>query len=180
MGAGDLAGAPPAGYGQYATFQPTFLYELIWDLALAAVLVWLGHHRRIRPPGLFALYVAGYSAFRIFEETLRIDSSEHFLGLRLNFFVALSARSPGWPGSSSTSAAPTRPRRESLPDELRRGRRRGRGPGGGARPAADRRGAADSDSVPSTPPRNSARSAVVQQAKPAGRPGGRPGSISGS
>ena len=79
----------PAAYAQYATFQPTFLYEIIWDLALAAALVWLGHHRRIRPPGLFALYIAGYSAFRIFEETLRIDSSEHFLGLRLNFFVAL-------------------------------------------------------------------------------------------
>ncbi len=78
----------PAGYGQYATFQPTFLYELIFDLALAAALVWLGHHRSIRPPGLFALYVTGYSAFRIFDETLRIDSSEHFLGLRLNFYIA--------------------------------------------------------------------------------------------
>jgi prolipoprotein diacylglyceryl transferase len=78
----------PAGYTSHATFQPTFLYELIFDLALAAALVWLGHHRRIRPPGLFALYVAGYSAFRMLEETLRIDSSEHFLGLRLNFFVA--------------------------------------------------------------------------------------------
>jgi len=64
------------------------LYELIFDLALAAFLVWLGHHRRIRPWGLFALYVAGYSAYRIFEESIRIDSSEHFLGLRLNFYVA--------------------------------------------------------------------------------------------
>ena len=78
----------PAGYTQFRTFQPTFLYEIIWDLLLAAVLVWLGHHRKIRPPGLFALYVAGYSAFRIFEESLRIDNSEHFLGLRLNFYVA--------------------------------------------------------------------------------------------
>jgi prolipoprotein diacylglyceryl transferase len=79
----------PAQYAHFATFQPTFLYELIWDLALAAALVWLGHHRKIRPWGLFALYIAGYSAFRIFEESLRIDSSEHFLGLRLNFYVAL-------------------------------------------------------------------------------------------
>ncbi len=78
----------PAGYVGYRTFQPTFLYELVFDLALAAALVWLGHHRRIRPWGLFALYVAGYSAFRIYEELLRIDSSEHFLGLRLNFYVA--------------------------------------------------------------------------------------------
>jgi prolipoprotein diacylglyceryl transferase len=78
----------PPGYLQYATFHPTFLYELIWDFALAAVLVWLGHHTRIKAPGLFALYVAGYSAFRMFEESLRVDSSVHIFGLRLNFYVA--------------------------------------------------------------------------------------------
>jgi prolipoprotein diacylglyceryl transferase len=78
----------PAGYKQYQTFHPTFLYEFIFDLLWAAVLVWLGHHRKIKPPGLFALYVAGYSAFRIFEEALRVDPSEHFLGLRLNMYVA--------------------------------------------------------------------------------------------
>ncbi|HEX7994502.1 MAG TPA: prolipoprotein diacylglyceryl transferase [Streptosporangiaceae bacterium] len=78
----------PPGYTAFRTFQPTFLYELIFDLALAALLVWLGHHTRVKPPGLFALYVTGYSAFRIFEESLRIDSSEHFLGLRLNLYVA--------------------------------------------------------------------------------------------
>lgn len=77
-----------AGYTQYRTFHPTFLYELIFDVALAAALVWLGHHRHIWPPGLFALYVAGYSAFRIFEESLRIDPSQHFLGLRLNMYIA--------------------------------------------------------------------------------------------
>ena len=79
----------PPGYAAYSTFHPTFLYELIWDLSLAAFLVWLGHHRSIRPPGLFALYVTGYSAFRIFEESLRVDPSEHFLGLRFNMYVAI-------------------------------------------------------------------------------------------
>ena len=78
----------PAGYLGYSTFQPTFLYELIWDLALAATLVWLIHHTRIRAPGIFALYVTGYSAFRIFEELLRVDPAHHFLGERLNFWVA--------------------------------------------------------------------------------------------
>ena len=81
-------GFRPAGYARYTTFHPTFLYELIFDLLLAAFLVWLGHHRDIRPPGLFALYVTGYSAFRIFEESLRVDPSEHFLGQRLNTYVA--------------------------------------------------------------------------------------------
>ena len=79
----------PPGFLAYRTFQPSFLYELIFDLALAAALVWLGHHRNIRPWGLFALYVGGYSGYRIFEETIRVDYSVHVLGLRLNFFVAI-------------------------------------------------------------------------------------------
>jgi prolipoprotein diacylglyceryl transferase len=78
----------PPGYEAYSTFQPTFLYELIWNLGLAGFLVWLGHHRRIRAPGLFALYVTGYSGFRIFEELLRVDPAHHLLGFRLNFWVA--------------------------------------------------------------------------------------------
>lgn len=78
----------PDGYQQHETFHPTFFYEAIWDLALAGFLVWLERHREIRPPGLFALYVTGYCAFRIFEELLRVDPSHYILGLRLNFFVA--------------------------------------------------------------------------------------------
>ncbi len=80
----------PAQYATDPTFHPTFLYEIIWNLALAAFLVTLGRRRDIRPPGLFALYVAGYSAFRIFEELLRVDPAHHFLGLRLNLFVAIA------------------------------------------------------------------------------------------
>lgn len=78
----------PGRYAADATFHPTFLYELIWNLLLAAAIVVLGKRLRIRPPGLFALYVAGYSAFRIFEELLRVDPAHHLLGLRLNFYVA--------------------------------------------------------------------------------------------
>jgi prolipoprotein diacylglyceryl transferase len=84
-----------ARYERYATFQPSFLYELIFDLVLAAALTWLGRHRDIRPPGLLALYVAGYSAYRIFEETIRIDSSAHFLGLRLNMYIAIAGTLAG-------------------------------------------------------------------------------------
>ncbi len=78
----------PVGYLAYSTFQPTFLYELIWDLVLAGALTWVIRHRSIRAPGIFALYVTGYSAFRIFEETLRVDPAHHYLGERLNFWVA--------------------------------------------------------------------------------------------
>ncbi len=79
----------PPGYLNDATYHPTFLYELIFDIALAFGLIWLGKRGKVRRPGLFALYVVGYSAFRIFEESLRVDPSEHFLGLRLNMYVAI-------------------------------------------------------------------------------------------
>ncbi|MHB1593984.1 MAG: prolipoprotein diacylglyceryl transferase [Streptosporangiaceae bacterium] len=87
--AARLRSGMPHMYLKYTTFQPSFLYELIFDLAWAAVLVWLGHHRKIKPPGLLALYVMGYSGYRIFEESIRIDSSAYFLGLRLNMYVAI-------------------------------------------------------------------------------------------
>lgn len=88
MGAQDRPAHRPDGCAQYATFHPTFLYELVWNLVLAAALVWLGRRGRVRAPGLFALYVAGYSLGRIGEELLRVDPAHHVLGLRLNFFVA--------------------------------------------------------------------------------------------
>src|SRR5580692_4981015 len=83
-----VSGGIPAADLHFSTFQPTFLYELIFDFVWAGVLVWLGHHRKIKPPGLFALYVFSYSAYRIFEESLRIDSSVYIFGLRLNMYIA--------------------------------------------------------------------------------------------
>src|SRR5205807_3682155 len=85
-----VSGGIPAQDLHFGTFQPIFLYELIFDFAWAAALIWLGHHRKIKQPGLFALYVFGYSAYRIFEEWLRIDSSVYFLGLRLDMYIASS------------------------------------------------------------------------------------------
>jgi prolipoprotein diacylglyceryl transferase len=102
----------PPGYEQFSTFQPTFLYEILWDLSLAAVLVWLGRRFRIRPPGIFALYVAGYSFFRMWMELLRIDEAHHILGMRLNFWVALTvclAASTWFAWSQSWLRRPLRP-----------------------------------------------------------------------
>ena len=79
---------PPPQYPPGTTFQPTFLYELLWNLFAAALLIWIARRLRIRPPGLFALYVALYCFGRFWVEMLRIDSAHHFAGLRLNDWVA--------------------------------------------------------------------------------------------
>ena len=82
------AGHRVLAYLGNATFHPTFLYELIWDLIGVAVLIWVGRRFTIRPPGLFALYVAWYCFGRFFEELLRVDPAQHIAGLRLNAWVA--------------------------------------------------------------------------------------------
>jgi prolipoprotein diacylglyceryl transferase len=80
----------PDAYALSETFHPTFLYEMLWNFAGAALIIWAGRRFRIRPPGVFCLYVAVYSLGRIFWEQLRVDPSNEFLGQRINFFVAFA------------------------------------------------------------------------------------------
>jgi prolipoprotein diacylglyceryl transferase len=77
------------GKGAANTYHPTFLYEFLWNLAGVFLLLWIDRRFRIKRPGLFALYVMWYTAFRTFEETLRIDPSGHFWGERTNFWVSI-------------------------------------------------------------------------------------------
>jgi prolipoprotein diacylglyceryl transferase len=76
-------------HSPYGYFQPTFLYEFTWDLLGVGVLLWIDRRFTIRRPALFALYVVWYTTFRTFEEVLRIDPSNYFLGMRVNFWVSL-------------------------------------------------------------------------------------------
>ena len=48
----------PEAYADTATFHPTFLYELLWNLVVLAVLLAVGRRLALRPPALFCLYVA--------------------------------------------------------------------------------------------------------------------------
>lgn len=79
----------PLGYLDHATFHPTFLYELLWNLLGVLVLLYVSRSFRIKPPALFALYVVWYCFGRFFEELLRIDPSHHIAGLRLNAWVSI-------------------------------------------------------------------------------------------
>ena len=99
-------GHRPDRYLADPTFHPTFLYELLWNLALAAALVWLDRHRPVRPPGLFALYIAGYCAFRIVDELLRVDPAAHVFGLRWNLLLAIAGTVIGLAWFAATQRAP--------------------------------------------------------------------------
>ena len=80
----------PAEYAQFETFHPTFLYEFLWDAAGAAIGIWLVLSRKLKPGGVFFLYVMWYSLARFsWEEQLRVDPSHEVFGMRLNFWIAL-------------------------------------------------------------------------------------------
>jgi phosphatidylglycerol---prolipoprotein diacylglyceryl transferase len=79
----------PAAYAGDETFQPTFLYESLWCLLCAGILLLVERLWRIRPPALFALYVALYTFGRFFLELLRVDPAHEIAGLRLNAWVSI-------------------------------------------------------------------------------------------
>jgi prolipoprotein diacylglyceryl transferase len=79
----------PTGYEGFSTFQPTFLYESIWLLGIVAVLIWADRRFNMGHGRVFALYVALYCAGRLWIESLRIDTANSILGLRLNIWTAL-------------------------------------------------------------------------------------------
>ncbi len=77
----------PIGYLQYETFHPTFLYETIWCLLVAALLIWLTP--KLKAGQSFAIYVALYCVGSFAIESLRIDDANEILGLRVNLWTAL-------------------------------------------------------------------------------------------
>ena len=77
----------PIGYLQYETFHPTFIYEAIWCLLVAVLLIRLTP--KLKAGQGFAIYVALYCVGRFAIESLRIDEANNVLGLRVNLWVAL-------------------------------------------------------------------------------------------
>lgn len=82
----------PAGYPIGTTFHPTFLYESLWDLGAAGVVLWLDRKLKLGYGRCFALYVMCYTVGRFWIEYLRIDiaaNDARFLGLRFNDWTAI-------------------------------------------------------------------------------------------
>ena len=79
----------PAGYTQYSTFQPTFLYECLWDLAVVGLVIWTERRLRIKRGYLITAYASFYTFGRFFTEYLRIDTAHKWLGLRLNDWTSI-------------------------------------------------------------------------------------------
>jgi prolipoprotein diacylglyceryl transferase len=116
----DPARRPPE-FADSETFHPTFLYEFGWNLLGVIVLLVVDRRFRIKPPGLFALYVAWYTFGRMFEELIRIDPSHEYFGFRLNFYVSavlfvLAVLWFIWAQRRDLGDEPARPRPRPVPE----------------------------------------------------------------
>lgn len=83
--------APMTGHSTgevLAVVHPTFLYEMLWNLLICAVLLWVDRRFRMDRGRLFALYVVGYTLGRFWIELMRSDAATLILGLRVNTIVS--------------------------------------------------------------------------------------------
>ena len=119
----DASGQAVALEGLY---HPTFLYELLWNLAAAAVLVWADRRWRLGHGRVFALYIVLYCLGRFWIELMRVDPATMIAGVRINVFTAgllflagvvgflsqrhrpresLAGRAGGWPATAKPAPA---------------------------------------------------------------------------
>lgn len=83
--------AYPIGLPEGTLFHPTFLYEIVWNLLGVAVLLLIERRWRLQWGRLLGCYLIWYGLGRSFFESIRIDPSEIFFGIRTNVWAALFA-----------------------------------------------------------------------------------------
>jgi prolipoprotein diacylglyceryl transferase len=71
------------------TYHPTFLYESLWCIGVALLVIWADRRFRLGHGRAFALYVAGYCAGRAWIEYMRVDEAHKILGVRLNVWTSV-------------------------------------------------------------------------------------------
>jgi prolipoprotein diacylglyceryl transferase len=79
----------PAAFMNVATFQPTFLYEMVWDVFSFVVVLLVARHVKLRRGYLLAVYAMAYTAGRFWIEYLRIDPAHKYGPLRLNDYTSI-------------------------------------------------------------------------------------------
>jgi prolipoprotein diacylglyceryl transferase len=83
--------AIPTGLPEDTLYHPTFLYEMLWNLFGALVLIALLKRFGLQWGRLFGLYLVWYAVGRFFLETIRLDVAEVIFGLRANQWAAIGA-----------------------------------------------------------------------------------------
>ncbi|WFE29338.1 prolipoprotein diacylglyceryl transferase [Solwaraspora sp. WMMD791] len=82
----DPEGNPVLEPGLY---HPTFLYEALWNVGVAGLVILAERRWKLGAGRAFAVYVMGYTAGRFWIEMMRTDTANEILGVRLNVWTSL-------------------------------------------------------------------------------------------
>jgi len=74
----------------FPTFHPTFLYEMLWNLALVLVILRVDRLKVLPRGRLIAVYLIGYGLGRLWIEAVRIDAVNSIFGLRINIWMSMA------------------------------------------------------------------------------------------
>ncbi len=78
----------PEATPDIATYHPTFLYESLWCVGVALLVIWADRRFRLGHGRAFAVYVMAYTVGRAWIEHMRVDYAHIILGVRLNDWTA--------------------------------------------------------------------------------------------
>ncbi|MGW6881387.1 prolipoprotein diacylglyceryl transferase [Streptomyces goshikiensis] len=110
------------------TYHPTFLYESLWCVGVALLVIWADRRFKLGHGRAFALYVAAYCVGRGWIEYMRVDEAHHILGVRLNVWTSIVVFLLAV--TYLVLSAKLRPGREAIVEPDRE-------PSGGSEPAAE-------------------------------------------
>ncbi|MCB2224611.1 MAG: prolipoprotein diacylglyceryl transferase [Actinobacteria bacterium] len=79
-----------AGYPDATTFHPTFLYEMLWNVGIVALILWLEKRVSWRRGRLFSIYMMLYGVIRFLTELIRTDTTFRILGVSRNGWLAVA------------------------------------------------------------------------------------------
>lgn len=76
------------GYEEFATFHPVFLYEALWNLALAWFLIRIDARKILRKGQILPLWIVGYGIGRFIVEGMRTDAASLIFSVRINHWIS--------------------------------------------------------------------------------------------
>ena len=104
------------GYENYATFQPAFLFQSLWEVALGFAVIWAARRFALSGERTFMLCAAGYAAGGFWVESLRVGPLPHALGMRYGalgdiavFVLAMLVRYMPSTARTKTTMSPSAP-----------------------------------------------------------------------
>jgi prolipoprotein diacylglyceryltransferase len=106
-----------AGFENYPTFQPAFLYQSLWDVAVGVATIWAARRFALTGERTFMVAAAAYAAGSLWVESIRIGPLPRLLGMPYGAWGDVAVFVLAVAGLYLTRPRPKRPYRVPVADD---------------------------------------------------------------